>query len=105
MHTKARQATCHDVTRREELNWAATAGASTWQLDVVSMASASCTAGHRNRVRGFCLFDLLLTCSKRAEGFVSPVVRSMKECGGCGGRAMPMALLMPYTLLTSPGAT
>lgn len=47
---KARLATRHDVTtREEELNWAATAETWPWQLDVASMASGSCTAGHRKQ--------------------------------------------------------
>lgn len=34
-----------------------------------------------------------------------PVVRSMSGSSGSSGREMPMAFLMPYTLLTSPGVT
>lgn len=34
-----------------------------------------------------------------------PVVRSMKGPAGSGGREMPMAFLMPCTLLTSHGVT
>lgn len=52
MRTKTRQSTRHDVTRREEeLNWAVTGGTWPWQLDVASMASGSCTAGHRKNFR------------------------------------------------------
>lgn len=101
---KARRAAGQDVMRREEeLNWAAMAGTRPWLLVDASMASGSCTAGHRTT----------LTPGSGPAGEVLssrvlllPGMRSMKESGGRGGgTAMPMALLMPYTLLTSPGAT
>ena len=38
-------------------------------------------------------------------GLSLPVVRSKSGSSASKGRAMPMALLIPYTLLTSPGAT
>lgn len=89
------------LLRRVGGGQAVTTGSVLEELGRASISSAiSCTGRHNDKIkwlRGG-------TQTNISTVRYSPVVRSMKDSVS-RGTAMPMALLIPYTLLTSQGAT